>query len=228
VSWTSSDPSVATVSGSGLVTALKSGTATISATSEGQSGSATVSVSPVPVASVTVTPPTASTTVGGTVDLTATVRDAGGNALADRAVAWSSSDQGIATVSSTGTVTGVAPGSATITATSEGRSGSAVVTVTAPQPVVATVTLTPADRTVKPGNAVTLTATCKDSAGNAINGLPIGWSLTSTPDGIATLIVVDGNPSQRRVQSTGNKEGVATVTATCGGQKGSTSVRFER
>ncbi len=134
VSWASGAPGVATVSGTGLVTGVAAGSATITATSEGQSGTATVTVTTVPVASVTVSPATASIQVGQTVQLTATPRDASGNPLSGRAIAWASSAPGVATVSGTGLVTGVAAGSATITATSEGQSGTATVTVTAPLP----------------------------------------------------------------------------------------------
>ena len=93
-----------------------------------------MTVTTVPVASVTVSPATASIQVGQTVQLTATPRDASGNPLSGRAIAWASSAPGVATVSGTGLVTGVAAGSATITATSEGQSGTATVTVTAPLP----------------------------------------------------------------------------------------------
>jgi hypothetical protein len=68
------------------------------------------------------------------VQLTATLRDAGGNVLTGRVVTWSTSASGVATVSGTGLVTGVSAGAATITATSEGKSGTAALTVTAPPP----------------------------------------------------------------------------------------------
>lgn len=90
--------------------------------------------SPLPVASVTVSPPSASVQVGQTVQLTATLRDANGNPLSGRVVTWSSGDSTIARVGvgGTGLVTGRGAGSATITATSEGKSGTAAITVTAP------------------------------------------------------------------------------------------------
>jgi len=87
-----------------------------------------------PAASVTVTPASASLTVGQTAQLTATPRDAAGTALTGRAVTWSTSAGGVATVSGSGLVTAVAAGSATITATSEGQSGTAAVTVTTGAP----------------------------------------------------------------------------------------------
>ena len=83
-----------------------------------------------PVASVIVTPTTATIGPGGTVQLTATTKDAAGNVLTGRAVTWTSGNTAAATVSASGLVTGVAAGSPTITATSEGQSGTASVTVT--------------------------------------------------------------------------------------------------
>ena len=92
----------------------------------------------VAVGSVQVAPASATLNTGGTVGLTATVRDAAGNLLTGRAVTWSSNQAGIATVNATGVVTGVVAGTATITATSEGQSGSSTITVqsAAPAPQV--------------------------------------------------------------------------------------------
>ena len=86
------------------------------------------------VAAVTVDPVSASVQVGQTVQLTATPRDAAGNPLNGRTVTWQSSDGGVASVSVSGLVLGLAEGGATITATSEGQGGSAAITVTAPPP----------------------------------------------------------------------------------------------
>src|SRR5206468_596156 len=88
-------------------------------------------VTPTPVAAVVVSPASASEAVGQTVQLTATPQDANGNPLSGRTVTWATSNAGVGTVSSTGLVTGVAAGAATITATSEGKSGSSAITVTA-------------------------------------------------------------------------------------------------
>ena len=96
--------------------------------------SGTTTASTAPVATVTVNPASASVAIGAVQQFTATLRDASGNLLTGRAVTWSSSSPTIAGVSVSGLVTGLVAGPATITATSEGQSGSATVTVTLAPP----------------------------------------------------------------------------------------------
>ena len=134
VTWESSDITVATVSNAGLVTGVAPGAATITAASEGTDGSAAVAVTVIPVAAVAVWPPSSSIAVGLTLQLTATPTDQAGNPLPGRLVTWASGNPSVATVSPSGLATGVAQGSATIIATSEGKSGSAPLTVLVPQP----------------------------------------------------------------------------------------------
>lgn len=81
---------------------------------------------------VSVTPTSATVAVGASVQFTAVLRITEGCTHVGSAVTWSSGNSAVATVSATGIVTGVTPGSATITAAMEGNaSGSAQVTVTA-------------------------------------------------------------------------------------------------
>src|SRR5207245_2647053 len=167
ITWASDNTSVATVDGNGLVTAVAVGSATITATSEGKSGTSVVTVTAVPVASVTVTPSPATVQQGSTVQLTATPQDANGNPLSGRVVTWSSDNTAVARVNGSGLVTGVAAGTATIAATSEGQSGTSDVTVTlAP---VASVAVTPSPASVQVGQTVQLTATPKDANGNPLS-----------------------------------------------------------
>src|SRR6266480_1328040 len=84
-----------------------------------------------PVAAVAVSPKSLVVRVGQTAQLTAVPLDAHGTPLAGRAVTWATSDSSVATVTA-GRVAGVAPGPATITARSEGRTGATAVTVAAP------------------------------------------------------------------------------------------------
>ena len=131
----------------------------------GTSDTAVVTVTPAAVASVTLSPPSATVLVGQTVQLSATTKDSAGNVLSGRTVTWTSGNSSIAAVSASGLVTGVGLGSATITATSEGQSSTASITVT--NVPVASVTVTPASATVQVGRTVQLTATPRDSSGNA-------------------------------------------------------------
>jgi hypothetical protein len=107
------------------------GPVTITATSEGQSGTAAVSIVAPVVTTVAISPAIVSVSNGGTTPLVATVRDQNNITLTGRVVTWTTSNAAVATVNSTGIVTGVsAGGPVTITATSEGKSGTSAVTVT--------------------------------------------------------------------------------------------------
>ncbi|HEX6943634.1 MAG TPA: Ig-like domain-containing protein [Gemmatimonadaceae bacterium] len=138
VTWSSSNSAVATVSGSGEVMGVTvGGPVTITATSEGQSGSVAVSVVNPIVTSVAISPATTAVSIGGTTFLAADVRDQNNVSLTKQVVTWTTSNAAIATVSPMATgsqsalVTGVAAGGpVTITATIAGKSGTAAVTVT--------------------------------------------------------------------------------------------------
>lgn len=131
-SWSSSAPSIVSVSSSGVATALTPGRSTIRATVVGVSGEVEVVVE-APVASIDVSPPSTTIVQGTSAQLVATARDASGAALAGRTVTWSSSRPAAATVTSNGVVTAITPDSAvSIVATSEGRSGQAVIRVVPP------------------------------------------------------------------------------------------------
>ena len=84
----------------------------------------------IPVASVSIAPSSASLRVGDTLRLSATPRDSSGNILAGRSIAWTSDSSAVATVTASGLVRAVAAGTSTIRATSEGKAGTATVTVT--------------------------------------------------------------------------------------------------
>ena len=212
ITWTSDADLVASVSPSGLVTSKSVGTANVTATVEGKSATAKITITPVPVASVAITPATSSLVIGGSVQLSATTKDAGGNTLSGRAIGWTSSDQSVATVDGNGLVTAKAVGSATITATSETKTATAAITVTVAP--VATVAVAPASVTVLQGNTTQLTATTSDASGHVLTGRTVTWS--SSDQSKAT---VDGNGLV-----TGVSYGKVTITATSEGKSGSATV----
>ncbi len=136
VAWSSSNPSIASVSGSGLVTGLGvGGPVQVQATVDGIVGSASVSVRAVPIDRITVEPGEFHLLVGASQTLTATAFDANGSQLNGRDISWSSSDNNIATVTVTGVVIAVREGGpVTITASAEGKTATASVSVSTRPP----------------------------------------------------------------------------------------------
>jgi hypothetical protein len=178
------------------------------------SGPSTQPNNPTPavVATVSVTG-ASSIDVGKTIQLSASARDASGATIAGKTFAWSSSNDAVASVASDGTVSGKSAGTATITASVDGKSGSSAVTVSAPAPAVASVSIAGAS-TLEAGTTTQLTATVKDASGAAITTVPVTWSSS------------DG--SLMSVSSTGlvNAAHIATVTitATAGGKSATLDV----
>jgi uncharacterized protein YjdB len=179
VTWKSDNTAVATVDDDGVVTAVAAGTTRVTATSGGKSGSAKVVVTLEPVAKVAVAnienPDDPFTVVEAkTIQLVALLTDASGDSLFDRAVAWASADQNIATVSDKGLVTGKSPGTVKITATSEGVSGSADVTVTSS--AEGNVVIIPADTTLAVSQTADLKGMVIDKDGHAKEDKDLTWS----------------------------------------------------
>lgn len=143
LAWSSSDAAVARVSSAGLVSAIATGTARITVTGAGQSGTATVTVLPRAVASLAVRSPTRTLRVGESTQLSATARDDRGTVLPDRDVQWRSSNPAVASVSTTGVVRAASPGSVSIRAVSDTTSSEVAITVSAPEPPAAQPTATP-------------------------------------------------------------------------------------
>ncbi|HKE63355.1 MAG TPA: Ig-like domain-containing protein, partial [Micromonosporaceae bacterium] len=216
ISWSSSNPSVATVTPTGSVSALGAGTTQIIATSGGKTGQAllTVTVGEGGVASVRLTPPTASMLVGSTSQLSAAPLDAEGNTLSGHTIIWSSSDTTKATVSQTGLVSAIAAGTVSITAACEGVIAQASITVTAPNTAVASVRVSPATVSLLPGATSQLSAATLDAAGNTLSGRSVKWSTSDTTK--ATV-------SQAGLVS-GIAAGTATVTAESEGVTGQAAV----
>ena len=206
ITWTSSAASVASVDNAGIVTGVTPGSATITATSEGVSGTVGLTVVPVPVSAVFIDPRSPSVRQGGTAQLTAVAQDAIGRVLTGRTITWSSAQPAVATVSEAGLVTGLAAGTTFIRASSEGKTDSVPLRVRGLNAPTITAT---APATWTPGAAVTITGTNfgADVASNEVfvNGaratvtaasatslsviVPSITSLPCTPNGPVPLIV---------------------------------------
>jgi uncharacterized protein YjdB len=214
-SWVSSNPSVATVSASGVVTAVSAGAATITATVDGVvSSPATVTVRGSSVSSVRVTLSASTVLVGQTVTATAAPFDVFGAPLTGRTVsAWTSSNPSVATVNANGIVTALTAGVTIISATIENITGaSGVLTVTVPGPNSVTVTIVPSTLVV--GQVGDATAVVRDSSGVTQQNPTIVWSSSNTA--VATV-------SSSGVV-TAISAGTVSIIASSGGRSGSTSL----
>ena len=136
VTWTSSATDVASVDAAGELQARAPGRAVITAAIEGIRQTFAVTVVAEPVSAVAVTPAALSLSPGESASLVGQASSSGGRVL-DRPLDWNSSAPGVATVTASGRVTAVAPGSAVISAGTGGKTGTATVTVTAPAPAPA-------------------------------------------------------------------------------------------
>ncbi|WP_439642058.1 beta strand repeat-containing protein [Gemmatimonas sp.] len=202
VTFGTTAPAVATVSSAGLIIAVGPGTATITVTasSAGNTGfsaasrttTVTVSVTDVPVATVSVAPANASVLTGSTQPLTVTVRDSAGQALTGRTVSWATLNASVATVNSTGVVTGVSAGTVTINATVDGIVGSATITVQTPPPGITTLSVSPTSATVTVGQTRTLTSTVTQPTGAPVAGVSYSTSnpaiATVSPTGVVSAV----------------------------------------
>lgn len=212
VDWESSNPGVATVDDSGNVMALTPGTTSVSATIGTVQTTGIVTVQPSSPASITLTPSSLDVTLGATLKIAAVVRDSSGAPISGAHVAWSSGNTSIATVDSTGRVTGRSVGIATVKAQSGAAVSFASVTVlTIP---TGTVSVTPSSVTLNLGSSTRFTATVRDPSGQTLTGRAISW--TSSQPFVAT---VDSNGV-----ATATGPGSSTITAMSGGVSGSSTL----
>lgn len=210
VSWSSSAPLIASVSPSGVVSALSSGTATITATAEGKTGSATIVVPPV-VVSLFIDSIQPRLWVGRSAQLSFQVRDPSGFPVSGRDPQWTSSAPGIVAISNSGMLTGVAPGIATITGVVDGRSATRVIAAMAIPPAV--IALNPESATIPRTVDYPLTARVADIDGNPVSGYTV--SFVSADASIATV------SAQGVVHPVAN--GFVAITALLNGQPAATS-----
>jgi hypothetical protein len=161
------------------------------------------------------------TQVGQTIWLYAFVFTANGDSLLGLPVTWSNSHPDVASLSGSGWVvqlTGLAPGSTTVIATSDGLADTATITVGEPGAPVASVEVIPATLTLAVGDSAGLQAVLRDALGNALGDRPVAWTLDS---GVVNVIGSFGQYLMIRAAGPGSqviraraegKEGTATVT----------------
>ncbi|MBK6486597.1 MAG: Ig-like domain-containing protein [Gemmatimonadetes bacterium] len=218
IAWASTAPGIATVSSTGLVSAVALGTASVRATSGSLVESVSVSVQNVPVASVILAPSSATIAQGEMLLLSLTARDSSGQVLGNRPAAWSSSSSAIATVTSAGVVEGVAPGTAVVSAVVEGKTSRATIVVTSPAPpAVGQVVVSLNSTVLAPGQSTNAVARAYNEDGTLMSD--VSFTFSSTDPGTAT---VSGDGRVRGVGA-----GSTIIKATTSGVEGFASVTVQ-
>jgi hypothetical protein len=183
LAWSSSDPNVATVSAAAQLTMHGPGTATITGTLNGISGQTTVK-GLVRVATIVVSPDTASLLPGEHLVFSAVAKDQGGNVVAGRTIQWSGTPAALVTILASGDVTARLSGLVSISATSpiQPASGSATLHVL---DSVAHIQVTSPTDSLLPGSTLQMTAVATKSNGGSLPAQPVAWSLSDS--GLASI-----------------------------------------
>jgi uncharacterized lipoprotein YddW (UPF0748 family)/uncharacterized protein YjdB len=212
VYWTSSNPLVATVDDTGLVTAQDTGEVAIVVDHKKGEDTVKVFVMPVPVASVTVRGAD-SLSLGDTATYTAAALDSVGEPLLGRNVAWTSTAPAVVSVSAAGEAVALELGTAEVVATVDGTQGMHALKVW-PQPV-ASVTVEPGEISLPQFRKTTFKAVARDRRGNVLGDRVATWSTSNAAvfgfkENSDTLVAKD--------------VGAATLTATVEGVAGASAV----
>lgn len=202
VEWSVNNPAVATITQSGVVTAVAVGNVTVTALSETRVATLGITVTEIPPASVTLEPNAFALGTGLTRQLVPTVIDTAGHLVTNfnnRNVVWQSKSSIVASVSSSGVVTGTGAGTTDIFVTVDGmRSNDATVTVS---PATNNVIVTPFNpQVLRIGTTVQLTAQARDNNNQPIPGKVANWS--------------SNNPTIANVSQSGLVTGIATGSTT--------------
>ncbi|SVC43997.1 uncharacterized protein METZ01_LOCUS296851, partial [marine metagenome] len=215
VTWSTSATSVATVSASGLVTAVANGTATITATAGSANGTAAVTVTQAAANMVLSDTVVAFSALGDTSRVTATVQDQNSNDIGGTTATWATSDITIATVSSSGLITSVAEGTVLVSVTMGSLSAGIAVTVTQ-----VPVSLDLAEKSLSfelLGTSVQLTAEASDGNGYSMSDTIISWATSNgSVAGVSGsgLVTTVGGGTAQIIATVGALEASASVSIT--------------
>lgn len=203
VTWSSSDKTIATVS-NGKVTARKAGTVTIKATTKNnKTASCTITVKKIEVSSIELNKTNITLGIGASNVITATVKPSNAN---DKSIKWSSSDNGIVSVDSSGNIKGISAGTATIKAeASNGVSAEAKVTVKK----FVTLFLDRSTATISVGDVIEIDATV--SSGETITWSSSNSKVAKVQDGV--ILGVSAGTATIKAKA-GDSEATIKVTVT--------------
>ncbi|BCS53429.1 Ig-like domain-containing protein [Geobacter sp. SVR] len=199
--WSSSDTAVATIAANGKATAVAAGTTTITAKVASTSGSTVLTVPVTKLDSIKIEPAQVTIAAGTTTQLTAKGQYTDNTNQKLTNATWSSSATSVATVATDGTVTGLAPGQATITASMDGVPVPGTATVTVTSATLRSLSITPLNATLASGISQQFVA----------NGT---FSDDSRQDMSASVAWSSSNPSVAAITSTGIVTAAAAGTTT--------------
>jgi trimeric autotransporter adhesin len=217
VRWEVSDSAIATVSPTGLFTAIRTGLVSLRITVDTSTFSQTVVIKDTPIASFVVEAPS-DVAIGDSVRARAIVRDSAGNPITYGRVLWYTNDQNIATVSQDGVVRGQRVGGPVNLAAAYLGSTVFKPLRVVPSPVVS-VTLTPTSSTIVDGAVVRVEASMRNALGEYVSNLPVSFS--SSAPAVAAIREIDVLRSSDVV---GLSAGTAIITATVGNVRGTMTV----
>ncbi len=207
VQWSSSHPSMVAVDQTGKAVAKQSGTADITAMIGAIAASAKLTIPPAAIVSITIVPPSSSVGKGQAIQLTASGTFTDGSTKdISTSVTWVSSTPGVAAVSATGLVTGIAAGTSSITATSGSVRGAENFTVT--PAVMTSLVIGSSSSSITKGKTLQLTVT-----GTLADG--------STQDMSASVTWSSSAPNIISVSASGVITAIAVGTATISAHSGS-------
>jgi len=212
VTWTCDNDTVGFIDPGGYFNASAAGTTTITAAAAGISATATVTVNgetPVePVLdTIEVAPDGITLAIDGTQQFEATAFDESGKQMTGVEFDWTCSNETVGEIDDTGLFTAKAAGTATVTASADGKSGEAAVTVTDEELVARSIEIDPPETTLAIGDTVTFEATVRDQFDNPIPGVAVTWTSEN-----ATVGTIDESGGL----FTAHAAGTVTVTASAG------------
>jgi hypothetical protein len=198
----------------GNVTFVQPGEVRVGALINGKRGFLTVTIKPQAVARIEITAPTSAILAGTGIPLAIVTRMANGDPRTDVPVTWSSSNPSVATVDQSGLVTGTAPGTATIEAST--GTAKATVAVEIIRNPVRTLSIEPKTTKARTGDVVHFNAIAMNDRNTPINSPTVRWAITGAgatidPDG---SFVAEKPGSYSITAISGDHAATAAITVT--------------
>ena len=194
IKFSGTNPTIASVTDAGVIVGLTVGTAVITASANGKTADANVTVTPEKVSTVTVTPTTRTLRRSNSLQMSALGKNNQGVVINGITFQWASSNSSLASVDNTGRVLALAPGIVTISATSDGQTGTSLLTIT--EVPIGSCTLTPTTQKITVSGQAAPALVLRDTAGNVLSqtGRAITWTsdnnlvATVSPTGVITAV----------------------------------------